>query len=265
MIDITTALALILSGFLLVWLSQKAKLEFGDIPKTAIILSPFLLYLIITGKVAEFETLGLKAKLREAVKENVVSAARASDLMISSPEASKPNFYIDALWQTCRPYYVLTDKTAIAATGDLDRDATINIAMAIRSSIICGRFIALVVVDSDGKPVGFFLPQQFLEILRIPLVAYNTQPLISASQAYTQIVTSELGVILKNPVIRAQSEEAQHVKISADASVEAAYKLMLEKGTTVAAITDRFGRFDGIVTRSAVEARIIEKLLTASK
>lgn len=264
MIDIGITLALILSGFLLVWISQKAKLGFGDVSKAAIILLPLVLYLVLTGKVSEFEALGWKAKFREAVTENVVKTARASDLMISNPDANKPNFYMEAFWQTCRPYYVLTDKTAKTATGDLDQDAAINIAIAIRSSIVCGHFTGLVVVDNDGKPVGLFLSEHFLEILRIPLVTYNAQP-VSAAEAYRQIAASELGVVLSNPIIRARSDDAEHVSIEWDSDLESTYKIMLEKNVTVAMIRDRLGRFDGIITRSVIEGRILEKLLAASK
>jgi len=265
MIDIGIALALILSGFVLVWISQKAKLDFGDISKAAIILLPLVLYLLITGKVSEFEGLGWKAKFREVTAESVVKTARASDLMISSPEANKPNFYTEALWQQCRPYYVLTEKTAKTTTGNLDSEAVIHIAIAIRSSIICGRFLALVVVNDEGKPVGFFLREHFLEILRIPLVAYKTQPLVSAVEASRQIATSELGLVLDNPIIQAQLNEAGHVSVKWDDNIESAYKEMLDKNVSLAMITDRLGRFDGIVTRSVIEGRIIEKLLAASK
>lgn len=264
MMSILTALALILSGFLLVWISQLAKLEFGDLPKTAIILAPLILYLLVTGKISEFEGLGWKAKFREVVVEKVTDTARASDLMISSPEANKPNFFKEAFWLSCRPYYVLTDKTAKSATGELDQQAVINIATAIRSSIICGRFEALVILNAEEKPVGFFRPTQFLEIFRIPLVTYNATP-PTAESVYNQIMSSELGVILSNPVIRGKSDEAEHLNVSSDANIETTYKTLVEKGSNVAMITDRLGRFDGIITRTVLEGRIIERLLVSSK
>jgi hypothetical protein len=265
MMDIFTALTLILAGFLLVWISQFAKLEFGDLPKTAIILAPLILYLLVTGKVSEFEGLGWKAKFREVVTENVVDTARASDLMISNPEANKPNFFREAFWLSCRPYYVLTDRTAKSAKDELDQEAVINVATAIRSSIICGRFEGVVIVGDDEKPVGFFQLAQFLEILRIPLVTYNNANPPSAESVYNQIMSSELGVVLSNPVIRAKSNEAEHLSVSSNADIQKVYKSLVASDANVAMITDRLGRFDGIITRRALEGRIIEKLLASSK
>ena len=40
---------------------------------------------------------------------------------------------------------------------------------------------------------------------------------------------------------------------------------MIAENAEMALITDRLGRFDGIITRRAIEGKIIEGLLTASK
>ena len=64
-IDIGTAFILILIGFLLIWISKQIDLGLGDISKAAIVLSPVIIYLLVTGKITEFEGLGWKALARD--------------------------------------------------------------------------------------------------------------------------------------------------------------------------------------------------------
>src|ERR1051325_2770853 len=125
---------LVLAGFVLVWLSKYLQLDLGDASKTSLILMPLIVFLLLSNKVSEFEVLGWKTKFRDVVKERV-DTARASELAISSAEANKPNFYQEAFWLACRPYYVLTDKTAKRQDDKdkLNQQATIEIAIAIRS------------------------------------------------------------------------------------------------------------------------------------
>lgn len=74
-----------------------------------------------------------------------------------------------------------------------------------------------------------------------------------------------MGVILQNPVVRAQSDEANHTVFSASDDIVSVYRKMIAAGTNVALIVDRLGRFDGIMTRSAIEGKLIEGLLVASQ
>lgn len=123
---------------------------------------------------------------------------------------------------------MLTDKTAKTPAGALDSKAVVEIAIAIRGSIICGQFLALVVVDDQQKPVGYFRPEFFLEILRIPLVSYGSNE-IAFESVYKQLESSELGAVLAHPIVRAQSNDAEHETIGAEVTTEIAYSQMLEK------------------------------------
>ena len=130
------------------------------------------------------------------------------------------------------------------------------------SSIVCGRFLALVIIDSDRKPLGFFPRDRFLELLRIALVGYSG--LEVDGDAFRKVAGSELGVILMYPAVRAE-KEASHSIVPATESIESVYGKMIAENAEMALITDRLGRFDGIITRRAIEGKIIEGLLTASK
>ncbi|MEC5289816.1 hypothetical protein VSX64_03975 [Aurantimonas sp. C2-6-R+9] len=169
MTQISIAIVLIGGGFALVLFAKRLDLGFGDVSKAALVLAPLLLYLFMTGRISEFEGLGWKAKFRALASESVISAAKAADLVLSEEDANRPNYFNEAFLMRCRGYYILRDKDAYTENGEIDENAVIQIATAIRTSIVCGQFRALVVVDSDFKPVGLFPWQHFIEIIRINL------------------------------------------------------------------------------------------------
>ncbi|MEC5293856.1 hypothetical protein VSX64_25160 [Aurantimonas sp. C2-6-R+9] len=77
----------------------------------------------------------------------------------------------------------------------------------------------------------------------------------------SQIMKTELGVVLKNPIKRAESTDASRLNFSATESTEEVYKNMIEKSNETAVITDRLGRFDGLITRDAIEGWVMSQLL----
>ena len=264
MIEFVTVAALILTGFALVWLSKYARLGLGEASKTTVILAPLILFLFLSGKISELEGLGWKAKFSNVRTQDVIKAARSSDLATISEQTDPGDFRNEANWGLCRPYYLLTESSAKnkAKPDELDQQAVLHIAAAIRSSIVCGRFLALVIVDSDRKPLGFFPRDRFLELLRIVLVGYSG--LEVDGDAFRKVAGSELGVILMYPAIRAE-KEASHSIVPATESIESVYGKMIAENADMVLITDRLGRFDGIITRRAIEGKIIEGLLAASK
>lgn len=266
MVDILAGLALFAAGIGVVWTAKKLDLELGEASKTAIVLLPLLLYLVLSNRLTEFEGYGLKAKFRNLGAESVIGAARTSDLALVSDQADPTDFFSEAQWGFCRPYYLLTDRLAKSKDNpnELDRRVTLSIATAIRHSIICGRFRALIVVDAGRKPIGFFVRDHFLEILRIVLVSYG-EPSVDSDIAFQYVKGSELGIILQYPAIRAKTEDARHDTVSSNEAIESVYKKMTAANVEIALITDRLGRFDGIITREAIEGRIIEALLAATK
>jgi len=265
MIDAAFGLLSIFAGIFLIWIAKHYDVQFGEASKTALILLPLLAYLIITGKLSEFELSGLKAKFKEINSEKISDTARAADLTISAPEANNPNFFLESFLQQCRPYYVIIEKFA-KKNGVVAAAAAANIARSIRASLLCGKFEGLAVVDEKKKPIGFFPRSHFLEVLRLPLEFYGGSPPQNwAEKLHEEIMSTELGVVLSNPEARAKSEEAHKVSIPWNDHLQNVYKKIIENGVEVAMITDRHGRFDGIITRSAIESRVIGKLIEAAK
>jgi len=264
LIDAGLGLLSILVGIGLIWLAKHHDIQFGEVSKTALILLPLLAFLVLSGKLTELELSGLKARFKEITSEKIIDTARAADFAISSSESNDPNFFRDAVFQQCRAYYVISDNSA-KKDGAVVPNAAINIAKSIRASIICGKFQGLVVVDSAKKPIGLFSRHQFIEILRLPLEVYSAAVPPDWEKLFKDIMASELGVVLANPEIRGRSDEAHRVTVAWNDQLQDAYKKMNESGVEVAMITDRQGRFDGIVTRSAIESRVIGKLIEPKK
>jgi CBS domain-containing protein len=252
-------------GLAAVWLAAKTKLKLGDVAKTALLLAPLVFYLVVSGRVLEFEGAGWKVKFRQVVTQSAITASRAVDLAVNIEEANQPDFFTEAFFGHCRPYYVIKDKTAKSQSDQPNTQASQRIASAIRASILCSRFAALIVVDDDRKPVGYFERDLFLELLHVPLNVQNANPTPDAASLFVQVDSTELGVILRNPVIRARSDDAHHLTISSGTDIGTAYKTIVAAKVSVAPLVDRLGRFDGIITRAAIEARVIEGLIEASK
>lgn len=274
MIEFVTVVALILTGFALVWLSKYGRLGLGEASKTTVILAPLMAFLFLSGAVSEFEGFGWKAKFSNIHAKDVIdtpnprdlAAIKPSDLATISEQANPTDFSTEAYWGFCRPYYVLTDNSAKNKDNphELDKRAALYVAIAIRASMICGKFAALVVVDNERKPIGFFPRDQFLELLRIVLVGYGDVQ-IDSEAAFRQVAGSELGVVLQNPEIRAKSDEASHTMVPGGEDIGSVYKKMIDDSSEIALLTDRLGRFDGIITRRAIEGRVIQGLLPAGK
>jgi CBS domain-containing protein len=254
----------LLCGLGLIWVAKHYDLQLGEISRTVLILLPVLFYLILSGKLAELEVTGLKAKFRDIASEKVIDTARATELAISALEANEPNFFLDVMFQQCRPYYVISAKTA-RKDGKLEREAVLNIAGSIRAAMVCGKFKGLVVVTETKTPIGMFARDQFLELARIPLVLYGAGKIVDSNKVYDDVMSSELGVVISSPEERAKSDEAYKVIVKWNESLDKVYKELIDGGFDTAMIVDRFGRFDGIITRSAIESRVIGKLMEAAR
>jgi len=120
--------------------------------------------------------------------------------------------------------------------------------------------LAVIVVDDHDKPVGYFTPELLARLAQLPLVTYNA-PALSVEEAASRLKSSELRVILDGPIIRAKSDDAHHLFIGEDTALGETCSRLTKQEVGVAVIVDRLGRFDGMITRFAIEARVIGKLI----
>jgi hypothetical protein len=271
LLDVTLVATIVAAGFGTVALASGLGLQLGEASKTTALFLPLLVFLMVTGKITGLEVQGFKAQFQQIASERIIDAARAADLSTSSIEANEPDFSKQAILQGCQPYFVISNASATKPDGALDRLRTLNIARSLRASIVCGNLKGLVVVDRFRKPLGFFPASQFLELLGVPLETYGGSRQCTDTDLefcdilFKQIASSELGVVLANPEVRAKSPEAHRVIVSSRESLVETYGKLAEERIPVALIVDRHGRFDGIVTRSSIESRVIARLMEGAK
>lgn len=248
-------ISLVLIGLLLVSVAKKLNLELGDAAKSVLVILPVAGFLFASGRVAQFEALGIKATLTQIAKQPV-ARAQAAAVAIEQQDATSPNFDFDAMWLNCRPYYVMSDRTAYNGSGENpDPRKVYMIARSIYWSISCGEFKALIVLGKDNRPVGYFERDVFLQLMRLRLVVYNNS-LPSDEEITRDLNESELGLILAHPVARAEAQ-GRKLMISVDTDLEEALKKFQETGFQTAVLLDRRGRFDGIVTRQIVAEKLL--------
>lgn len=236
---------------------------------TSLVALPAIAYLLTTGIVSDFEGFGITAKFRVLSEKPVVEVISASELVITDELADDPNFFRDSYFQACRPYYVLReDSVPQSNTGEFD-DFAVRLAISIRSSIICGELEALVVLDSRNKVLGFFRPNFFYELLRIPLETYNTGIDESKDSDFgiaDRVLNTELGPVLSHPVVRAESADAKRIFLSTQANLIESLATLRDSNSNVALLTNSAGEFRGIVTRRLlVDALILSISEAASK
>ncbi|MEX0956320.1 MAG: hypothetical protein WDZ83_14045 [Rhizobiaceae bacterium] len=268
--EILLILGLLVAGLVLIALVGIFRIEIGEASKVSLLLAPLIAFLLLSGAITELEGLGWKAKFSAIAQNRIVSAAEAADLLIVDEAASNPNFLKDMFTRPCRPYYVVQEGILPPELSDDDKRLVQHIALQIRRSMLCGAFVALVVVDDRFQPIGLLEASSLQEILRIKLTARNfkhvaSTGLVVTSDPFSEIIASELGLALTNPRFQAKGGLASRVFVNIDASVEETYSELLVANANVAAIIDRHGRFEGIVTRRVIEGWIIGQLITTNQ
>ena len=78
--------------------SKYARLGLGEASKTTVILAPLILFLFLSGKISELEGLGWKAKFSNVRTQDVIKAARSSDLATISEQTDPGDFRNEANW-----------------------------------------------------------------------------------------------------------------------------------------------------------------------
>jgi hypothetical protein len=250
------------------WLTARVVPSNNKIIPIAFGILPILIYLVVAGLIGEFEGFGIKAKFAQAVNSPIPSQAKILELPALSYATSDNalrqlegvNLVQDSLLQGCRSVYILdSEKMQVKEISDLrSQIAVIKIAMALRSSILCGRFKALIAVDKRGKVLGVFERELFLELIAIPIENYNLSRLNQPKEEELarEIMASELGPILRTPAERA--ETTQTVYLGPKDSLLDALKILKENKTSVAVITDQSGRLLGVIDRTSVVDTLLE-------
>lgn len=264
-LEMVIAVGLLIVGIGLAWLAGRLLANTGTTTNTALVILPFAAYLLMSGVVTDFQGFGIAARFDALSKKPVGDLVKASDLTtlaVTDKLANDPNFLRDAFFQACRPYYILKEDLLPSFDSPDFETQALSAAMAVRASMLCGSFRAIIVLDRRNKVIGFFEPELFSEILRIPLQQYESGVDENEDSKFSQgkrLLNTELGLVLKQPIGRAQSADARNLFLHESTSVVDALKALQAADVSVAPVTNSAGEFRGIVTRQ----QLVETLLLA--
>ncbi|MEP4379276.1 MAG: hypothetical protein ABJ215_15690 [Alphaproteobacteria bacterium] len=253
-VELGIAIVFLALGFLLAVVAVRALKFDNNTVLAALIVVPVIIYLLISGRLTDFSAFGIEAKFKSEAGRAIGKIAIASDLAVSNEEANEGNFSRDALWQECRPYILVTPENVPDSNSPAFASRMEAVANVLRSSILCNRLLAVVVLDERDKVIGFFEPALFLETLRIPLVRYGAT---SLPDVETELRMSELGVVLSNPIRRAESPDALHLFLSENMDAVSALKRMQDASLNVAVVTNSAGEFRGVMSRQVAAESIL--------
>lgn len=259
---------LVAGGITLMWVAKRLELGLGEASRIALLVVPAVIYFAMTGYLAEIGGLGLAAKFREISGASISAAAVAAELMDVSPEGSNPQPVGEWLARPCRPYYAIPATKFADLTRPETRDAVEQFHAAMRQSMLCGTFKALVILDQDDKPLGLFEAPLFQRIVDIQPTfqpgCRDRIPPCTANGTFDQIMKTELGAVIKAPEEMLKRDFARHVVVYDYRPISDTYEKLTGSATDTGAIVDRVGRFEGIITRGAIESWIAAHILHQS-
>lgn len=255
---------LILGGLLIAVISKKFLGLTETITLTALVVLPALVFLLLSGRLTDFSGFGLTAKFRNEIQKPIRDIVSVNKFMLSDEEANKGDYLTAAFIQACDRYIVIKAGVVPKATDSAFDAHLVSLARSVRASLLCGRLRAVIVLDPRDVVVGYFAPAIFAEILHLPLVAYNNASPISDGALAARLRNMELGLVFKNPIVRAESSDARKTLLPGNTNLLSALELLTKDDVNVAVITAAGGKFRGIVTRQMIVEGLVRALTDAT-
>jgi hypothetical protein len=250
-------------GFALAWLVRHMLGSLGEASAISLILMPLIVYGIASGAIAEFTGFGLTAKFNKVSEIKVTELA--GRLAIKS-RIDDTDFNKAATFQACSNYFIIRDDLGERATDPNFLTYAFQVAVAIKSAILCGNFYGVVVVDRSDHFLGLFQTDRFVSLIAYPLDRYcifgytHCQDHLNPADVLAE---TELGVILKNPNVRVQTDEAKKYVVQETESLVDIVKSDDFPQASVFAVLDRYGKFVGLLPKQAIYDKILAVLLSA--
>lgn len=260
----------LLIGILVAWIGGKQLKIAEGTGLLALILMPFVAYLVFSGSLESFKGGGLEWKLRTVVTNpasgsTIKGVFRTDDLVekvLQADDTALNAFFgipVEAIVINTRKWSQLSEagrKQMAMRTGEV-----------IYQSLLAGSFKCLIVVDGEDRPVGVFDRATFLDLLRVPYTLYpvsgpDTSASATPATVQQMIQQTETWIILMNPEVRALASGNKAV-LSNDTSRLQALKTMSAQNWQAAVLTNPLGKLEGVVWRAALlETLLLEFLET---
>ena len=226
---------------------------------------PALLYWVSDKSPSELTWLGFHAKFEAAVIEPVDTySVSVSDLLISSLSSNDPDFRLAAYFEECSEYFVIRPHLTPNYDSSGFVEYVVNSTYAIRSSLACGRFTGVVVLDRQDKYIGSYDGSFFAESLSIWAVLDGTTTIDKEVLANRIMGTTIFGAALRHPGQRITPGEGFHRSIRESATVGEAFTEFQEMSGSFLVVVDESKGFKGILTRDRVTDVLLNALVSAS-
>ena len=244
-----------------VWFCTQIKRDTNDKLIATIIFLPAVLFLIESLELQQLTGPGFSATFKVETKKPVQSLARAGEIAEVSLVNDPTDFRFHSNFETCSEYYILRPALIPDFNSPQIYSHVYFATSAISSSIACGKFLGLVVLDDHGRYLGSFDRAFFVG-------ASSLWTLLDVDE---HIVPTELGkqidqiaifsAALKFPVQRILRGEGYTAAINQNATLGDAFTKFQEMEGTFLVVTDTLGIFQGILPRRKVESSLLRALV----
>ena len=226
---------------------------------------PAILFWVADKTPTELAGFGFSAKFEKATTKSLEDlSVRAIDLVELSPSSADPNFKLASQFEQCSEYFVVRPDSIPAHGKPEFYDYVFYSTYAIRSSIACGRFAGLVVLDQDDQYIGSYDREFFAESLSLWAMWDSDNPMTRKEIAKRIEQNTIFAAALRFPDKRIRPGEGYVSAINENATLgEAFVKFQVMHGAFLV-VTDVHEKFKGIITKDNVEGALLDALITST-
>lgn len=274
-------------GFILVGLliAAAAKRWFGMNSASitvSLLAVPLVVFLVLSGRLSQFEGYGLKTVFREVAEQSVAGNLGGQTILnprqsaLDAIEQFENEIKISAARQSSMDAIARHEGPAQKlglASGSVfirsDQAMTLAeramTALVIKNSIIAGRLRVVAIVDGRGRVIGFFESSWFLDLipLQLEFTHYPEAGTHDTDALRRQITQTRFWDIVEAPELRAEVWGSQAF-IAETATFADTFRTLRQAATNVVVMTNSRGQYRGFVTLDAVVNPLLQALLTDS-
>lgn len=240
-----------------------------------IIFLPMVLYLVFSGQIAKLSGGGFAIELNKKAEtpiKDIANSIAANEVQLSTSIFDNE---VDpaVFWEI--PTEILVLKVAknddnIILNGS-NYYKTIQkmgkIGYLLQLSILQNELLGLVVLDEENHVAGVFTKEWFYDLLRIEftntfIFRPDTDKAKIELSPDEQIQNTNLAALILNPLVRSEREGRKYYLYYKTKLLEA-LQILLDGEWDFAVLTDSEGKYNGVVSRRALESAIFTSFVKA--
>lgn len=229
----------------------------------SLLVVPFVIYLIASGRIQQFEGHGFKASF-QVLAGRPISDGNVGGTLIA-PE--KTSLEAIAEMEERLAYFSSADSVVfIRADQELSRSERVMKALLIKNSLLAGTLRFVVVVDARGRPLGYFGPHTFLDLIPLQLEFVHRpgagEP--DNDAMLRAMMQTDYWDIVENPAERAE-DWGKQLFLGPEETLAGAFRTLHEAAAEGAVVTNRRGEYRGFVTRDRLQEQLMLGLLETAR